>query len=46
MKAGLSVLIFDANGKEHGRSNAGLKWALNIEGAIDMTKGVEPSASK
>jgi cysteine desulfurase len=38
-KRGLSVLIFDANGEEQGRSSAGFKWALNIEGAIDMIKG-------
>jgi cysteine desulfurase len=38
-KADLSVLIFDANGEEHGRSEVGFKWALDIEGAIDLTKG-------
>jgi cysteine desulfurase len=38
-EAGLSVLIFDANGEEHGRSKAGFKWALDIEGAIDLTEG-------
>jgi hypothetical protein len=35
---GIAMLVFDANGEEHGRSDAGFKWALDIEGAIDLTK--------
>lgn len=35
---GLAILIYDANGEEHGRSAAGFKWALEIPGATDMTQ--------
>jgi hypothetical protein len=38
-EADLSLFVYDANGEEHGRSAAGFKWALGVEGAIDMTKG-------
>ncbi len=38
-KASLSIMVFDAHGEEHGHSDAGSKWALDIEGAVDMTKG-------
>ncbi|KAK2800829.1 hypothetical protein FQN50_007970 [Emmonsiellopsis sp. PD_5] len=37
----VGLLIFDANGEEHGRSEAGFKWAFDIEGAVDMTKEVD-----
>ncbi|KAJ8058511.1 hypothetical protein OCU04_012695 [Sclerotinia nivalis] len=36
--AGVGLMIFDANGEEHGRGKDGFKWAFDIEGAIDMTK--------
>lgn len=36
--AGVGLMIFDANGEEHGRSENGFKWAFEIEGALDMTK--------
>lgn len=32
-----SLFVFDAHGEEHGRSDAGFKWAPDIEGAIDTT---------
>lgn len=35
---GFGVMVYDANGEEHGRSEQGFKWALDIEGAVDMTK--------
>jgi len=38
-KADLSVMVIDANGKTHGRNTEGFKWALDIEGAVDMTAG-------
>jgi len=37
---GISIFAYDANGEEHGRSADGFKWALDIEGAIDMTHAV------
>jgi hypothetical protein len=37
---GIAILVFDANGEEHGRSEAGFKWALDIEGAMDQTKSM------
>ncbi|KEF51935.1 uncharacterized protein A1O9_11925 [Exophiala aquamarina CBS 119918] len=39
-KPGISIFAYDANGEEHGRSADGFKWALDIEGAIDMTHAV------
>lgn len=38
-KADLSVMVFDSNGEAHGRSTEGFKWALDIEGAVDMMAG-------
>ncbi|KAF2497449.1 FAD binding domain-containing protein [Lophium mytilinum] len=35
---GVALLVYDAHGEEHGRSEAGFKWALEIEGATDTTK--------
>ncbi|KAF2095483.1 FAD-binding domain-containing protein [Rhizodiscina lignyota] len=32
------IHAFDANGEEHGRSEEGFKWALDLPGAIDQTK--------
>jgi FAD/FMN-containing dehydrogenase len=37
---GISIFAYDARGEEHGRSADGFKWALEIEGAIDMTHAV------
>lgn len=37
---GIALMVYDANGVEHGRSEMGFKWALDIEGAIDVTKGM------
>jgi hypothetical protein len=34
----LIVQAFDALGEEHGRSEDGFKWALDIPGSADMTK--------
>jgi hypothetical protein len=39
-KPTISLLVFDAHGEDHGRSDAGFKWALDIEGAIDATAGM------
>lgn len=36
---GLGLLVYDAHGEEHGRKEA-FKWALEIPGAIDTTKGM------
>ncbi|KAK5230537.1 hypothetical protein LTR47_007391 [Exophiala xenobiotica] len=36
-KAGLVIFVYDARGEEHGRSEDGFKWALDIKGAMDMT---------
>lgn len=35
---GIALLVFDANGEEHGRSDEGFGWTLGMEGAIDKTK--------
>ncbi|KAJ9601879.1 hypothetical protein H2200_013628 [Cladophialophora chaetospira] len=37
-KPGLAIFAYDANGPEHGRSKDGFKWALEIPGAVDLTK--------
>ncbi|KAL6242239.1 hypothetical protein RBB50_010787 [Rhinocladiella similis] len=39
-KPGLAIFAYDAHGEEHGRSEEGFKWALDIKGAMDMTKAV------
>jgi hypothetical protein len=39
-KPGLAICPYDANGEEHGRSEEGFKWALDIPGAVDMTKAM------
>lgn len=36
-RPGIAVFVYDAHGEEHGRSQAGFKWALDIEGAVDET---------
>jgi hypothetical protein len=33
-KIGLELLIYDAYGEEHAQSEAGFKWALDIDGAM------------
>ncbi|MCJ1475957.1 hypothetical protein MMC13_004621 [Lambiella insularis] len=33
----IGLMLYDANGLEHGRSEQGFKWALDIPGALDMT---------
>jgi hypothetical protein len=45
------LLVYDAHGEAHGRSDIGFKWALDIPGAIDMTstmtlQGVHDTQSK
>lgn len=35
---GIGLMIYDANGGEHGRGKDGFQWAFEIEGATDMTK--------
>lgn len=37
-KPGIAVFAYDANGPQHGRSEEGFKWALDIPGARDLTK--------
>jgi len=37
-KPGFAICAYDANGPKHGRSEEGFGWALDIPGAIDMTK--------
>lgn len=37
---GIAIAVYDANGEEHGRSDAGFKWALDIKGAVDMTESM------
>jgi len=32
-------MVFDTNGEAHGRSTEGLRWALDIDGVVDMTAG-------
>lgn len=36
---GIGLLVYDAHGEEHGRNEA-FKWALEIPGATDTTKGM------
>lgn len=37
---GVELMVFDANGVEHGRGADGFKWALDIDGAQDMTRAM------
>lgn len=37
---GMAIFAYDARGEEHGRSEDGFKWALDIPGAVDMTHAV------
>lgn len=39
-RPGIAIFVYDANGEEHGRSDTGLKWAFDIEGAIDETRSM------
>jgi hypothetical protein len=36
-KPTISLLVFNAYGEKHGRSDTGFKWALEIKEAIDTT---------
>ncbi|EON68665.1 hypothetical protein W97_07923 [Coniosporium apollinis CBS 100218] len=36
-KPPMSIMVYDAHGEAHGRSEQGFKWALNIPGAVDET---------
>jgi hypothetical protein len=38
------IQVFDSLGEEHGRSDEGFKWALNIPGAIDGTSVMDLKA--
>ena len=38
---GVAIMMFDAHGEEHGRSEEGFKWAMDIEGATVMTETVD-----
>lgn len=33
-RPGIAFLIYDAHGEEHAQSEAGFKWAFEIEGAV------------
>lgn len=35
----LISLIFDAHGEQHGRSEEGFKWAIDIDGALETDAG-------
>lgn len=37
---GIMVVIYDANGEVHGRSEQGFGWALRIKGAVDNTRAM------
>lgn len=37
---GIAVMVYDGHGEEHGRSEVGFKWALDIEGAVDTTSAI------
>lgn len=37
-KPGIMVIVYDANGEAHGRSDEGFGWALKIKGAVDDTR--------
>ena len=34
---GIAIMMFDANGEEHGRSEDGFAWAFRIPGAIEVS---------
>ncbi|KAJ9602207.1 hypothetical protein H2200_013327 [Cladophialophora chaetospira] len=35
---GIMVVVYDANGEAHGRSDEGFGWALKIKGVVDNTR--------
>ncbi len=37
-KPGIMIVVYDANGEDHGRSGNGFGWALNIKGIVDNTR--------
>jgi Berberine and berberine like len=37
-RMGIAVLIYDANGEEHGKSEQGFKWAMEIKEAMVLTE--------
>ncbi|KAJ9635178.1 hypothetical protein H2199_008664 [Coniosporium tulheliwenetii] len=39
-KLPIFLMVYDANGEAHGRSEEGFKWALDIPGAVDMTSAM------
>ena len=36
-KPGIAIMMFDAHGAEHGRSDAGFGWVFRIPGAIEAS---------
>ncbi|EXJ76697.1 uncharacterized protein A1O5_01205 [Cladophialophora psammophila CBS 110553] len=36
--AGIMIVVYDANGEAHGRSDEGFGWALGVKGAVDKTR--------
>lgn len=37
---GIPIAVYDTNGEQNGRSDTGFKWALDIQGAVDMTESM------
>ncbi|OQV00655.1 FAD binding domain-containing protein isoform 2 [Cladophialophora immunda] len=37
---GIMIVVYDANGEAHGRSDEGFGWALRIQGAVDKTRAM------
>jgi hypothetical protein len=37
---GIMIVLYDANGEAHGRSDEGFGWALKIGGAVDNTRSM------
>ncbi|OAL19553.1 hypothetical protein AYO22_09715 [Fonsecaea multimorphosa] len=37
---GILIVVYDANGEAHGRSDEGFGWALKIKGAVDNTRSM------
>ena len=37
-KPGIMIVVYDANGEDHGRSAAGFGWALEVEGIVENTR--------
>jgi len=38
-KPGIAIMMYDAHGEAHGRSEEGFKWAFDIKGATELNCG-------